>query len=318
MKAFSALVALATFAAKVSAHYVFPQFIVGGVDSSDWEYNRQTNNYLSNNPVTDVTTEDIRCYTSTQSGTAGATASVAAGSTVGFISGPTDMYHPGVVNVYMAQAPSGTDVADWDGSGDVWFRIFQIPPVLDGGSTITFPSEGMTIVNFEIPSETPSGQYLIRIEQIALHVASTYGGAQFYIACAQVEVTNGGSGTPGPLVAFPGEYTEPGILINIYYPIPTNYTQPGPPLWPSTGGSSTVESTGTTTVKSTSTATSSKETTTIVTTSVTSTAPSSSATAAVENTLNAAGRDGPEPQSGDASPFVCTVSNEYYSQCLPA
>lgn len=23
----------------------------------------------------------------------------------------------------MAQAPSGTDVADWDGSGDVWFKV---------------------------------------------------------------------------------------------------------------------------------------------------------------------------------------------------
>lgn len=87
------------------------------------------------------------------------------------------------------------------------------------------------------------------MEAIALHVASTFGGAQFYISCGQVEVTNGGSGTPGPLVAIPGVYTgyvsilsirlkdfsidekhaqEPGILININYPIPTNYTQPGP------------------------------------------------------------------------------------------
>ena len=89
------------------------------------------------------------------------------------------------------------------------------------------------------------------MEAIALHVASTFGGAQFYISCGQVEVTNGGSGSPGPLVAIPGVYTgyvcflcnypclecivtlpprlqEPGILINIYDPVPTNYTQPGP------------------------------------------------------------------------------------------
>ena len=31
--------------------------------------------------------------------------------------------------------------------------------------------------------------------------------AQFYIACAQINVTGGGSGTPGPLVAIPGVYT---------------------------------------------------------------------------------------------------------------
>jgi hypothetical protein len=46
------------------------------------------------------------------------------------------------------------------------------------------------------------------------------GGAQFFIACAQVNVRGGGSGTPGPLVAFPGAYgaTDPGILFNTYYP----------------------------------------------------------------------------------------------------
>lgn len=45
----------------------------------------------------------------------------------------------------------------------------------------------------------------MRIEQIGLHDAS--GGAQFYIACAQVRVTGGGNGTPGPLVSIPGVYT---------------------------------------------------------------------------------------------------------------
>lgn len=43
--------------------------------------------------------------------------------------------------------------------------------------------------------------------------------AQFYISCGQINVTGGGSGSPGPLVAIPGVYTgnEPGIMINIYY-----------------------------------------------------------------------------------------------------
>lgn len=50
-------------------------------------------------------------------------------------------------------------------------------------------------------------RYLVRAEQIALHVAQSYGGAQFYLSCGQVEVVNGGSGNPGPLVAIPGVYT---------------------------------------------------------------------------------------------------------------
>ncbi|CAF4438291.1 unnamed protein product, partial [Adineta steineri] len=49
--------------------------------------------------------------------------------------------------------------------------------------------------------------YLLRVEHIALHDAFYHGGAQFYIACAQIEVTNGGNGSPGPLVSIPGVYT---------------------------------------------------------------------------------------------------------------
>jgi hypothetical protein len=76
-------------------------------------------------------------------------------------------------------------------------------------------------VTFTIPAATPSGDYLIRVEHIALHVAQSTGGAQFYLSCGQITVTGGGSGTPGPLVAFPGAYSasDPGILIDIYYPV---------------------------------------------------------------------------------------------------
>ncbi|KAJ6517470.1 glycoside hydrolase [Mycena vitilis] len=227
MKSCSVLALISALAAKVSAHYTWPQLIVGGANTSTWQYVRQSNNWQDLNPMTDVSTTDVRCYTSLESDTA-STISVAAGSTVGFtvVGNPSNLYHPGVLNVYMAKAPTGTDVASWDGSGNVWFKIYEIPAIADG-VTITFPSTGLTQVTFPIPAAVPSGQYLIRIEHIALHVASSFGGAQFYIACAQVQVTNGGTGTPGPLVAFPGAYTgnEPGILINIYYPIPTSYVQ---------------------------------------------------------------------------------------------
>lgn len=73
-------------------------------------------------------------------------------------------------------------------------------------------------VGVTIPKNTPSGDYLLRIEHIALHGASQVNGAQFYISCAQITVTGGGSGTPAPLVSFPGAYknTDPGIKVNIY------------------------------------------------------------------------------------------------------
>ena len=80
---------------------------------------------------------------------------------------------------------------------------------------------GDTTVTFTIPKSTPNGDYLFRVEHIGLHVAQSVGGAQFYLSCGQITVTGGGSGKPGPLVAFPGAYsaTDPGILIDIYYPV---------------------------------------------------------------------------------------------------
>lgn len=85
----------------------------------------------------------------------------------------------------------------------------------------------------DLPASLPSGDYLLRVEQIGLHSASSEGGAQFYLACAQLTVENGGNGSPSPVVSFPGAYspTDPGILIDIYYPVPTSYELPGPPVW---------------------------------------------------------------------------------------
>ncbi|KAF8190512.1 glycoside hydrolase family 61 protein [Pholiota molesta] len=222
--------ALLSFATLASAHYTFPSFISNGVVTAAWANVRQTNNYDSNAPVTDVTSSDLRCYNSDFPTYEPATATVSAGSSIGIqANGP--VYHPGVVNIYMAKAPS--NVTGWDGSGSVWFKVYEISAVTDGGTTITFPSQNALSYSFNIPTALPSGQYLVRVEQIALHVASTFGGAQFYLSCAQVNVVGGGSGTPGPLVAIPGVYTgnEPGILIDIYYPIPATYVQPGPAVW---------------------------------------------------------------------------------------
>ncbi|KAJ7164142.1 glycosyl hydrolase family 61-domain-containing protein [Mycena filopes] len=288
MKTSSILVAVAALAAKVSAHYTFPGLILNGTTSPDWQYVRQTNNFQDLNPVTDVTSTDIRCYTSLESGTAPSIATVAAGSTIGF-SVPITMYHAGVVNVYMAKAPTGTDVASWDGSGNVWFKVFQIPAVADG-VTINFPAENLATVIFTVPSQLPSGQYLIRVENIALHVAFDFAGAQFYIGCAQVQVTNGGNGTPVPLVSFPGAYTgnEPGILINIYFPIPTTYIQPGPAVWPASGSGAPAPPTSSSTtvikttppVTTTTVSTTKVSTTTTVTKTTTSTGPTSTGTVA--------------------------------------
>lgn len=126
----------------------------------------------------------------------------------------------------MAKAPTGTDITRWDGSGAVWFKIDQKGSIGSG-----YPQFETNMVTFEttIPKSLPSGNYLLRGEHIGLHIA---GKPQFYIACAQVTVTGGGSSRPGPLVSFPGAYkmSDPGLSVNIYNS-QGPYQYPGPAVW---------------------------------------------------------------------------------------
>ncbi|KAI1643311.1 glycoside hydrolase family 61 protein [Daldinia loculata] len=228
MKAVAAVLALV---AAVQAHYTFPALVANGGSTDKWEYVRKTTNYQSNGPVTDVSSEQFRCYQLAAGNEGAKTMTVAAGSTVGFTA-DASVSHPGTLQFYMAKVPAGQKADSWDGSGAVWFKIFSQGPNISP-SGLTWPSQGATQVTTKIPSCIPAGDYLLRVEHIALHSAGSVGGAQTYISCAQLTVTGGGSKTPTNLVSFPGAYkaTDPGILINIYYPVPTSYTAPGPAVF---------------------------------------------------------------------------------------
>ncbi|RDL34556.1 uncharacterized protein BP5553_07684 [Venustampulla echinocandica] len=217
------------FASVASAHYVFPSLVANGAATSEWQYVRQWTGYYSNGPVTDVNSLNIRCNVDASTKSA-STLTVAAGSTLGFTA-KASISHPGPLQVYMAKVPSGSTAATWDGSGNVWFKIFGQGP--NFGGSLTWPTQGATTVSFKIPAAVPSGEYLVRVEHTALHSASSAGGAQFYISCGQINVTGGGNGNPTGLVAFPGAYkaTDPGLMINIYYPVPTSYQLAGPAVW---------------------------------------------------------------------------------------
>jgi hypothetical protein len=226
----SLFLSMLALASAASAHYTFPELVVGGQKTGQWKYVQKTTNFQSNGPVTDVSSNQIRCY-ELNPGQGVETYEVAAGSTVGFTA-QTSISHPGTLQFYAAKVPQGKTAANWDGSGNVWFKLFEQGPNIGNGQ-LTWPSDGKQVVSIPIPKSMPSGEYLFRVEHIALHSASSAGGAQFYISCAQLKVTGGGNGNPGPLVSFPGAYkaTDPGIQINIYYPIPTSYTAPGPKVW---------------------------------------------------------------------------------------
>ncbi|KAG9258367.1 glycosyl hydrolase family 61-domain-containing protein [Emericellopsis atlantica] len=219
---------LAVAGAVTNAHYLIPRASSGGVSATaDWQFTRITENHYSNGPVTDVTSPQMTCYELNPGTPAPQTLPVRAGGTVKFTIAP-NIYHPGPVNVYMAKAPSSA--ANFDGKGNVWFKIWGDAPKITS-SSIEFPSNGVSEMEIPIPSCIANGEYLIRFEQTGLHSASSINGAQLYLSCTQVSVT-GGTGTYSPsLMSFPGAYsaTDPGLLINIYWPIPTSYTSPGGP-----------------------------------------------------------------------------------------
>ncbi|EPS36316.1 hypothetical protein H072_10176 [Dactylellina haptotyla CBS 200.50] len=199
----------------IGAHWTHPLFTFNGQTSTEWQYVRLTTNRWTGDPLQDVSDNQMRCYH--QAIPVTSTASVSAGSTVSF-SVNSVIGHPGGLMFYMAKVPSGKTINSFDGSGNVWFKIYQDAPTYDSNGTPHWATLGATSVSVKIPSCIPAGDYLLRVEFIAVHGSSTLGGAQFYISCAQVKVTGGGSKNPTGLVSFPGAYsaTDPGILYNLY------------------------------------------------------------------------------------------------------
>ena len=83
-----------------------------------------------------------------------------------------------------------------------------------------------------LPTKVAPGDYLVRNEIIALQLAVSLGGAEFYPSCTQIRVGGSQKGTPNQTVLFPGAYsdTDPGIYDpNVYSP-GSPYICPGPPV----------------------------------------------------------------------------------------
>ncbi|CAL1701036.1 unnamed protein product [Somion occarium] len=233
--ALASLIALAATCA--NAHFTMQYIWINGVDQGQ---NVDIRVPPNNNPVTDVTSKDLTCNVNGLSGSGVSTATVPAGATITFewhqhdqrtgedaISGG----HKGAVQVYVAKAPS--DAASFDGQGAVWTKIYSSglvdPSSQEWATDVVNTNGGKHSVT--LPASLPAGQYLLRAEIIALHVAQSYPGAQFYIGCAQVNISGGGSASP-PKIAIPGAYksTDPGITVNIYNNL-QGYTAPGGAVW---------------------------------------------------------------------------------------
>ncbi len=65
-----------------------------------------------------------------------------AGQTVGFAVDP-DIQHPGPSLAYLAKVPAGKTAANWDGSGAVWFKVWEQGPTSLNSNGGVWPASGM-------------------------------------------------------------------------------------------------------------------------------------------------------------------------------
>ncbi|KAL2109488.1 hypothetical protein VUR80DRAFT_2368 [Thermomyces stellatus] len=222
MRSLTGLLALITLANTATAHYVFQQFTAGGTQYEPWKYIRRNSNpdWLQNGPVEDLSSNDLRCNVGGEVSNGTETIEMSAGDEFTFTL-DTAVYHQGPVSLYMSKAPGA--VADYDGSGP-WFKIHDWGP--EGNS---WPMRDSYTHN--IPTCIPDGEYLLRIQQLGIH--NPGAPPQFYISCAQVKVTGGGSTEPSPTVSIPGAFKpdDPGYTANIYNGDVSNYVVPGPEVF---------------------------------------------------------------------------------------
>ncbi|RYO85979.1 hypothetical protein DL766_007243 [Monosporascus sp. MC13-8B] len=216
-------IAAAFLVAAASAHQNLHQFWVNDVSPG---YEVGIRRAPSNNPVTDVKSNDIVCNVGGTSGAGVKTVAARAGDTITVQWDQST--HPGPITHFLYGPVNGA-AASASGVGAGWFKIDELN--YEGGR---WANEIMSAKDmkhsFKLPARLASGEYLLRSEMLALHGAQTVEGAQFYIGCAQLKITGPG-GSCSPKISLPGAYNaqDPNIYIpNFYFGFdPTTYVAPG-------------------------------------------------------------------------------------------
>ncbi|KAJ1332945.1 lytic cellulose monooxygenase (C1-hydroxylating) [Microdochium nivale] len=147
------------------------------------------------------------------------------------------MEHPGPILVYMSRAP-GDNVKGYRGDGN-WFKVKE-EGICNNSADLkstAWCSWAKNYATATIPKNVPSGEYLMRFEHIGVH-RSHVNQPEHYVSCVQIKVQGGGSGTPGPMVKFPGAYkaSDPYANFSVYNGMKA-FPMPGPAVYGG-GGSS--------------------------------------------------------------------------------
>ncbi|KAF6827830.1 fungal cellulose binding domain-containing protein [Colletotrichum musicola] len=222
MKFLTLAAALSVVVSSVHGHYIFQQLTVGSQKFGVFEHIRKNSNF--NSPVTDLASNDLRCNEGGGSGAQTTVTQVRPGDAFSFTL-DTAVYHQGPISLFLSKAPS--HVQDYDGAGK-WAKIKDFGPTFSN-SQATWPMR--QTYEHKFPSCLPNGEYLLRIQSLGIHNPWPAGVPQFYISCAQINIT--GSSAPAssfaPSLSIPGTFkqTDPGYTINIYQPGLTSYEVPG-------------------------------------------------------------------------------------------
>ncbi|ROT41928.1 cellulose-growth-specific protein [Sodiomyces alkalinus F11] len=213
------------FAALAHGHAIFQVISVNGEEAPLLSGLRAPG---SNNPVENVNSPDLTCGLVTR--VSRDVIEVEAGDSIGawyqhVIGGaqypgdpdnPIAASHKGPLTAWLARVD---DAANAPVQGLEWFKVAE-----DNFDTSTgrwgvdnlLDQDGWFY--FDLPRCIAPGDYLLRVELLALHSAYGRGGAQFYTSCANLRVTAGGDFVPNDTVAIPGVYdaADPAIQIMIY------------------------------------------------------------------------------------------------------
>ncbi|KAL0931164.1 fungal cellulose binding domain-containing protein [Colletotrichum truncatum] len=241
MKTTVVLSAVLGLLSSASAHYTFDKLLVNGAQKGgDNTYIRKhQNGYMptkfKNIPSGSISPNDADFTCNKQATGAPMVMTVKAGDKIGLKQafGGTGMLHPGPSQVYMSPVSNAkTD------KGSNWYKVHQSllcksgnPELLRSGAWCSYGEDN---VWFTVPSTIPNGQYLVRGEHIGLHGAHD-GQAEFYYACAQVEVTgNSATSMPGTATKIPGVYKQSDAPVNFsLWGSATSYPKaPGPDVIP--------------------------------------------------------------------------------------
>uniref|UniRef100_UPI0021825AFC cPMO2 n=1 Tax=compost metagenome TaxID=702656 RepID=UPI0021825AFC len=175
---------------------------------------------------------DIICHSNASNGSN--TAVVAAGSSIQFQWTVWPASHHGPLITYLA--PCGGNCATVDKTTLDFTKIAAVglvngvsPPGVWADDSMIADNNTAVVV---IPASYAPGNYVLRHEIIALHVAGNNNGAQNYPQCFNIQITGGGS-AQGSGVAGTSLYknTDPGIKFNIYSDLSGGYPIPGPALF---------------------------------------------------------------------------------------